>query len=89
LPAKELFQVSNLRVVDKSIGVNQATVIASITFTITDMPPMDSPNWEALLKYFGTFDFVNQPFQQERKFSFQQYESGTWNLERELNVETP
>jgi hypothetical protein len=89
LPAKDYFQVSNITVVDKSISGNQATIIARMKFTIIDMPAMDSPSWEALLKYFGELKFVEQTFEQERKFLFQQYESGAWKLEREPDIEAP
>jgi hypothetical protein len=89
LPAKDHFQVSNITVVDKSISGNEAIIIARMTFTIIDMPPMDSPGWEALLKYFGDLNFVKQTFEQERKFLFQRYESGAWKLEREPDIETP
>lgn len=88
LPAKEFFQTSNITVVDKSISGNQATTIARITFTIKEIPPYGSANWDALLKYFGGLE-LRQTFEQERKFLFQEYESGAWRLEKELNTEVP
>jgi hypothetical protein len=88
IPAKDFFQATNIRVVDKSISGNEATIIARINFTIIDMPPYGSGNWDALLKYFGGLE-LRQAFEQERKFLFQQYESGAWRLEKELNTEVP
>ena len=84
LPAKNFFQVSDLVIVDKSISGDEATVIAHLKYTMLDVPPMESASGKALAKYFGSYDFLNQTFEQERKFLFRQYESGTWRFEKEL-----
>lgn len=88
LPAKEFFQPSNITIVDKSISGNEATTIARITFTIKEIPPYGSANWDALLKYFGGLE-LPQTFEKERKFLFREYESGAWRLEKELTTEVP
>lgn len=88
LPSKEFFQTSNIRVTDKSMSGDEATIIALITFTLKDISPIGSANWDALLKYFGGFE-LSQTFDQERKFLFKKYESGSWRLERELGTGSP
>ena len=87
IPAKDYFQVSNIQVMDKSVSGNEATIVASITFTMEEIDHVGSGTWDYFLNYFGSYDFVSQTFEQERKFLFRQYESGTWRFERELITE--
>jgi uncharacterized FlgJ-related protein len=70
-------------VVDKFISGNEAIVIVQLRFNLEEVPAPTSRTEELLYKYFGTWDFQNQTFEQERKFLFRLYESGTWRVENE------
>jgi transposase-like protein len=81
------FNNLDIVVVDKSISGNEATVIARITFNLTEIPQYGSSNERALSKYFGVSSVEYKTYEQERKFLFQQYESENWRFEREIGTD--
>jgi hypothetical protein len=85
-PAKNYFSILGATVIDQSINDKQATVIVRVKYLLNEKPTGGIE--EILIDYFGLVDGVfydpPQPFEQERKFIFQLYESGVWRVEVEV-----